>query len=286
MASSSSDWKSRRRQRDRIVGSSRPGAWLTRKKIVFAGGSSSIFSSALAADFSRSSMESMTTTRHGDSAGVRSNRSPERPHLIDGNVAGEIVGLLIDQPLEPAKVGMAARLDQPCDPVVSGRAETRLRRPAGLPHRQARASRPRERSWPCRRPSARREARHDARLRAATRRRTARPRDPAQQSRQAGPRLRPSRRLGDLVRLTRGIDNPNAFRLLRRNQSEGEIDLADDSLQVVRRCGRAPHCRERAPARRPPPVQERESGREKSVGDPKSVRSRAPPRSRGSPAPP
>ena len=76
MASSLSAWKSSRLHRERIVGSSRPGAWLMRKKIVFAGGSSSIFSRAFAADFSRSSMESMTTTRHGDRAGVRSNRSP------------------------------------------------------------------------------------------------------------------------------------------------------------------------------------------------------------------
>ena len=50
MASSSSVWKSSRRQRERIVGSSRPGAWLTRKNRVLAGGSSSILSRALAPD--------------------------------------------------------------------------------------------------------------------------------------------------------------------------------------------------------------------------------------------
>ena len=115
MASSSSDWKSSLLQRERIVGSRRPGAWLTRKKIVLAGGSSSIFSRAFAADFSRSSMESITTTRQGDNAGVRSKRSPSDADLVDGDVAREIVGLLIDQPLEPAHVGMAAGFDQPGD---------------------------------------------------------------------------------------------------------------------------------------------------------------------------
>ena len=49
MASSSSAWKSSRRQRERMVGSSRPGAWLTRKNKLLGGGSSSILSRALAA---------------------------------------------------------------------------------------------------------------------------------------------------------------------------------------------------------------------------------------------
>ena len=48
MASSASGLKSSRRQRERIVGSKRPGAWLTRRNKVLAGGSSSILSKALA----------------------------------------------------------------------------------------------------------------------------------------------------------------------------------------------------------------------------------------------
>ena len=76
MASSSSAWKSSRRQRERIVGRSWPGALLTRKKAQFAGGSSRILSKALAAEGSSSSMLSITTTRQSDSAGVRPRNSP------------------------------------------------------------------------------------------------------------------------------------------------------------------------------------------------------------------
>ena len=70
MASSSSAENSSRRQRERMVGNSRPGAWLTRKNRVFAGGSSRILSSALAPDVSRSSTLSMMTTRHGERPAV------------------------------------------------------------------------------------------------------------------------------------------------------------------------------------------------------------------------
>jgi hypothetical protein len=76
MASSSNPWKSRRRQRERIVGNSLPGAWLTRKNKVLAGGSSSILRSALAPDASRSSTLSITATRHGDRAAVIDMNSP------------------------------------------------------------------------------------------------------------------------------------------------------------------------------------------------------------------
>jgi hypothetical protein len=49
--------------RDRIVGSSRPGAWVTSSRTPRAGGSSRTFSKALAAFRFRSSAASMMATR-------------------------------------------------------------------------------------------------------------------------------------------------------------------------------------------------------------------------------
>ena len=87
MTSSPSGWNSSFRQRDRMVGSKRPGTWLTSRKRHLAGGSSSILSKALAADASRSSAASITTTRQSDIAGVTENRSPSSRDLIDADVA-------------------------------------------------------------------------------------------------------------------------------------------------------------------------------------------------------
>ena len=70
MSGSASGSKRSSRQRERIVGSSLPGAWVTSRNIVPAGGSSSPLSSAFAAERSRSSIASITTTRRGDSDGV------------------------------------------------------------------------------------------------------------------------------------------------------------------------------------------------------------------------
>jgi hypothetical protein len=56
----------RTRQRERIVGSSRSGAWLTSRKTLCGGGSSRFLSKALAALRSRSSAASITTARQGD----------------------------------------------------------------------------------------------------------------------------------------------------------------------------------------------------------------------------
>jgi hypothetical protein len=53
----------RRRQRERMVGSSRPGEWLISRITPRAGGSSRVFSTALAALTFRSSAASMIATR-------------------------------------------------------------------------------------------------------------------------------------------------------------------------------------------------------------------------------
>ena len=112
MASSPSLRKSSRRQRERMVGSSRPGAWLTSRKTVLAGGSSSILSKALAPSRSRSSTESMTTARQSDSAGRQAEEIAELAHLLDGDVARQPFGFLLRQPLEQAHVGVAAGVEQ------------------------------------------------------------------------------------------------------------------------------------------------------------------------------
>ena len=73
MASSSSGAKRSSRQRERIVGSSRSGEWLTSRKSVLGGGSSRFLSRALAPLRSRSSIASITTARHGDIEAVVAN---------------------------------------------------------------------------------------------------------------------------------------------------------------------------------------------------------------------
>jgi hypothetical protein len=75
IAPRSSGPRRRSRQRERMVGSSRSGLWLTRKKTVLAGGSSRLLSRALAAAGSRSSIESMTTARRFDTLVVEARLS-------------------------------------------------------------------------------------------------------------------------------------------------------------------------------------------------------------------
>ncbi len=68
-SSSPSAWKRNVRQRERIVGSRRLGAWLTARNSVFGGGSSRFLRKALAALRFRSSAASTMMTRQSDSAG-------------------------------------------------------------------------------------------------------------------------------------------------------------------------------------------------------------------------
>jgi hypothetical protein len=74
--SSASGCSIRRRQRERMVGSSRPGEWDTSNIKALRGGSSSTFSTALAALRFISSAESMITTRQPPSAGVSDRKWP------------------------------------------------------------------------------------------------------------------------------------------------------------------------------------------------------------------
>ncbi len=73
--SASRVWKSSRRQRERMVGSSRPGEWDTSRNRLLAGGSSSVLRSACAACGSSSSMQSMIATRQSPRLGATANNS-------------------------------------------------------------------------------------------------------------------------------------------------------------------------------------------------------------------
>ena len=109
------------RQRDRIVGSSRPGEWHTARNRVFGGGSSRFFRKALAALRFRSSTASTTMTRQSDSAGVErkidASGSPIEAvslyKLIDRNPRARLAGLGIRLDRDGAEVEMAPGRDQP-----------------------------------------------------------------------------------------------------------------------------------------------------------------------------
>ena len=190
-------WRHRRACRNPAGGSasgssasSRPGAWLTRKNKVFGGGSSSILRSALTPDVSSSSMLSITATRHGDIAGVMPEELAQLAHLIDGDVAGEVAGLLVLEPLQPAHVGMAACLDQLDDRMVVAASRCRADRSGDRQRRRARGVPPHGRSSLCPRPWGPRAATRDAACAAPRRSRTARPRVSWPTITAAGPRLR------------------------------------------------------------------------------------------------
>ncbi len=69
---------SSRRQRDRKVGSSRPGAWQTRNRTPRGGGSSRVFKTALAALGFRSSAASMIAALQGEDEGDLEKNSGRR----------------------------------------------------------------------------------------------------------------------------------------------------------------------------------------------------------------
>src|SRR5258708_39243134 len=69
-----------RRQRDRMVGSNRPGAWLTSRNKDLGGGSSSIFKSALEpSGYLSSSALATMQTRHPPSPAVEPKEGARRP---------------------------------------------------------------------------------------------------------------------------------------------------------------------------------------------------------------
>ena len=226
MASSSSASKWSRRQRERIVGSSRPGAWLTRKKSVFDGGSSSIFSSAFGAGCSSSS----TAVDHRDPPRRQrrghAHELAELADLLDADVARELVRLLVRQPLQPAHVGMASGLDELDDRMLVGgfHAGQVDRRPGGVgKHAPGRGV------GEARFPHAlagRRAARHGGACGSPRQPRTARRPCPGRRSRQEVLRCASSRRCGDFVRRARSVDQLDPLGLLGGDDPEGGVDLA------------------------------------------------------------
>ena len=218
---------------------------------LLAGGSSSILSSALAPTLSRSS------TRVDDHHAPRRQRrascdtnSPKLADLVDADVAGEVAGLLVHQPLEPAHVGMAAGLDQLDDRMIVAASRGPAGRTAARRRRRARAAPRHGRSSPCRRPWARRAARHDAACaiaQALANCSTALVLADDHGSRSA---RASSRRCGDLVRRARRVDQPDPLRLLGGDQAEGQRRPCDDSRRRGRRSGRCRRRRAPGPARR------------------------------------
>ena len=148
--------KSSRRQRERMVGKRRPGAWQTSSSTPRGGGSSRVFRTALAALGLRSSAASMIATRQG-----------ERPATWRRTPAAG----------GPRRPGCCAALPSstsaraPSGPDASGRSTWRLTGSLGIGAQQAmrRSGRRRaagarrgRRKSPCRRPPARSAARRGA----------------------------------------------------------------------------------------------------------------------------
>ena len=170
-----------RRQRERIVGSSRAGAWLTSSSSAFLGGSSRIFSSALAPCGSCSSSAVSTMhTRQPPSPAVEPKNDTVLADVLDPDHGEELAGLLVDRRARaPAGRDAPARR---CAAPPDGCPRPRATSPtctSAPPDRDARArtapsGRP---ASPCRCRPGRRSARHAACARSDRRRASsARPR--------------------------------------------------------------------------------------------------------------
>ena len=263
MASSSSGPKSSRRHRERIVGSSRPGAWLTRKNSVLAGGSSSILSSAFAPDC----FEFVDAVDHHHAPRRQRRRqamnSPSSRTWSTVMLRARSLALLVHQPLEPAHVGMASRFDQLDHRMIVGVSRPRQveRRPGRIgehaPRGGVREARLADALGPGEQPCVVQLARRPCAAR------TARPLDPGRQSRQ---QVRDGVEQRSVTSLWRSgcVDQAHPLGLFRGDHAERGFDLAVIIVATGRRCGRCPASRARgrsAPSSRTAPGSDRESSR-------------------------
>ena len=94
------------RQRERMVGRTRPGAWLISSRRQRGGGSSSTFSRAFSPDFSSSS--TAIDDRHPPAAlpGGRPEERYRAPHVIDPDRAEQLAGLLVEDALQRQQIGV------------------------------------------------------------------------------------------------------------------------------------------------------------------------------------
>ncbi len=156
---------SARRQRERMVGSTRPGAWLTSSSRARRGGSSSTLSSALApADIAARRRESTIATRQPPSPAVE----PKNVTVLRTSstaIACAACRLIVDGALEHQQVALRLRCDPARHRMIGGDRERSA--PIAPPAPSGRDGR--ARSAPCDRPAspcrcraARRSARHAA----------------------------------------------------------------------------------------------------------------------------
>ena len=129
-----------RRQRERMVGSSRPGLSLTRSSTARSGGSSRIFSSALAALRFIASAPSRTTTRQPPSAGVRRRKPAMAAGVVDDDLAAlSRLRLRIDSRARPpgGRDGRPRRRGETPDAPARRRARSAARREEPAASRRA-----------------------------------------------------------------------------------------------------------------------------------------------------
>jgi hypothetical protein len=111
------------RQRERIVGK-RPEGWCEIRNItVFAGGSSSSFRSALAADGFISSAQSTMTTRRPP--GRQAEKSLEAAHFVDGQLRLEAFAVVVPCAAQEQQVGLRQRAHAAGDGVFGSMSRSR-----------------------------------------------------------------------------------------------------------------------------------------------------------------
>ena len=105
--------KIRVRQRERMVGSTRPGAWLTSSSSARGGGSSSTLSSAFSPALFRSSSGSTIATRQPPSPAVEPKNGTRAADVLDAGHGEELAGLLVDDAPQHQKIAVRLAGDAP-----------------------------------------------------------------------------------------------------------------------------------------------------------------------------
>ena len=106
-----------------MVGSTRPGAWLTSSSSARGGGSSSTLSSAFSPALLRSSSGSTIATRQPPSPGGRAEERHGAPDILDAGHREQLAGLLVDDALEHQEVAVRLPGDAPRGRMVGRNGE-------------------------------------------------------------------------------------------------------------------------------------------------------------------